>query len=392
MLSFLKIVFVFATSLNLSCEKESKKESEKPRKFTADFSEENVKDLVKIIGGSISDKNDNKWMIAIVQRSKENVYYGQYCGGVLVDRNWIISAAHCLRLDDGGIREADIVVGRHDLDENEGVRIQIKNVYMHPNYNTSTHENDIALLQLSEPVDFIHPIGLIAQSINTPSVYENDLDKIKASEFIANGKILGWGNLNYEDPHFPFKLHEANVPVVSNNTCRKAPLHSGMNIFENMICAGYPRGGVDTCQGDSGGPLVVKDNLGRWQLVGITSFGRGCAIKGTYGVYTRVSKYIDWISQTACSSSIPNASHISVSTAGMSATMIISESDPQVEHQLYYAGYSDYDDIRSMEISSKKDISVTFKNPAAHSVAVRPYKGICFGNFSNIAKFKVESN
>ena len=72
-------------------------------------------------------------------------------------------------------------------------------------------------------------------------------------------------------------------------------------ITSNQFCGGYEQGGVDTCTGDSGGPLLCaaeheKDDR-RWYVYGITSFGEGCGERGKYGVYTKVSKYFDWISK-----------------------------------------------------------------------------------------------
>ncbi|KFZ62161.1 Enteropeptidase, partial [Antrostomus carolinensis] len=103
--------------------------------------------------------------------------------------------------------------------------------------------------------------------------------------------IAGWGNIMNEGPTSDI-LQEAEVPLISNEKCQQwMPEYS---ITENMICAGYDIGGVDSCQGDSGGPLTAEDG-NKWFLVGVTSFGRECALPKRPGVYVRVTMFVDWI-------------------------------------------------------------------------------------------------
>ena len=91
-------------------------------------------------------------------------------------------------------------------------------------------------------------------------------------------------------------LREVQVPIVSNETCKDS---YGDIITSNMLCAGYPEGGKDACLGDSGGPLMVPAADNSWLLTAVVSFGVGCAQPDSYGVYTRVRPYLDWIeSQT----------------------------------------------------------------------------------------------
>ena len=91
-------------------------------------------------------------------------------------------------------------------------------------------------------------------------------------------------------------LREVQVPIVSNETCNDS--YGGV-ISSNMLCAGYPEGGKDSCLGDSGGPLMVPSADNSWLLTAVVSFGVGCAQPDSYGVYTRVEPYLEWIeSQT----------------------------------------------------------------------------------------------
>ena len=107
--------------------------------------------------------------------------------------------------------------------------------------------------------------------------------------------VTGWGRLYQDYPLRPSILHEVNVPVITNWECSKSIGLQGPPIKSGMICAGYPRGGKDTCSGDSGGPAAWTDSDLRSYLIGITSWGIGCAQPNLPGVYTRVTEYLDWI-------------------------------------------------------------------------------------------------
>jgi len=83
------------------------------------------------------------------------------------------------------------------------------------------------------------------------------------------------------------------VPTISDKQCEDLYYTAGYDTDPSMICAGnVAEGGVDACQGDSGGPLVAND-----QLIGIVSWGVGCARPKLPGVYTEVAYYSDWIKQ-----------------------------------------------------------------------------------------------
>ncbi|XP_030751742.1 trypsin-7-like [Sitophilus oryzae] len=105
------------------------------------------------------------------------------------------------------------------------------------------------------------------------------------------GVAVGWG-ATAQHGHVSTKLREVNVPIISNIDCRKTGYSN--RITDNMICAGFPQGQKDSCQGDSGGPLhVINGSI--HQIVGIVSWGEGCAQPNYPGVYTRVNRFITWI-------------------------------------------------------------------------------------------------
>uniref|UniRef100_A0A4W5MFF3 Peptidase S1 domain-containing protein n=1 Tax=Hucho hucho TaxID=62062 RepID=A0A4W5MFF3_9TELE len=177
-----------------------------------------------------------------------------------------------------------IILGRQNQqgsNPNE-VSTTVDEIVLHPAYDGSTHDNDIALLRLSSPVnftDYIFPICLAASD----SVFHKGTESW----------VTGWGNANEGDPLPPPQtLQEVEVPVVGNTQCDC--LNGVGSITDNMLCAGALEGGKDSCQGDSGGPMVVKHNS-VWVQSGVVSWGYGCARPNLPGVYTRVSSYQSWI-------------------------------------------------------------------------------------------------
>jgi len=160
----------------------------------------------------------------------------------------------------------------------EGSWVEAARFVVHPNYDPNTHEHDIAMLQV--------PTTIRAKVIPMAA----------ASTPLAPGEpllVAGWGVLN-EAGQRTTTLMKATVPYVDNATCNLPQSYDG-KIRDTMMCAGENGGGVDSCQGDSGGPLVKGTKAEEAILVGIVSFGDGCAEKLKYGVYTRVSTERNWI-------------------------------------------------------------------------------------------------
>ncbi|XP_051746581.1 trypsin-2-like isoform X2 [Ctenopharyngodon idella] len=229
----------------------------------------------KIVGGEDATAGSWPWQVSI-QSAK---YGGHFCGGSLISKDWVLSAAHCFQNSLGTI---EIYLGRQSqsgLNPYEEFRT-VSQVINHPNYDSASNDNDIALLQLSSSVtfsDYIKPVCLAATG----------------SVFTAGTKswVTGWGALQ-SGGSSPDILQEVMIPIVSNSDCNNA---YGGGITSNMICAGLlNEGGKDSCQGDSGGPMVSR-NGSVWIQSGIVSFGNGCADPKYPGVYARVSQYNNWI-------------------------------------------------------------------------------------------------
>ena len=200
-------------------------------------------------------------------------------------------------------------------------------VIPHEAYDPVLTDNDIALLQLAEPIGRSSgPVGAIAvapqgqEPPQGPSV------------------VVGWGK--DDNNRIAVDLLETDIDIVSNATCndgvRKHMIRAlagdlvsfgrrtlvpeakldeaftiiinsmGDMITRNMICAGVPSGKKTSCQGDSGGPLMVRQQDGRWLQVGVVSWGAtsvnsagevSCGVEQTYAIYTRLSNYFDWIAR-----------------------------------------------------------------------------------------------
>jgi secreted trypsin-like serine protease len=235
-----------------------------------------------IVGGKpVSNIADTHWQVALVDAKSNPIF--QFCGGALVASSWVVTAAHCV--DNALVQKdparLDVIAGTLSYNVG-GVRSHVDKIIVHPKWKqTGTqYDFDATLLKLKTPVTAVAPIGLIAPTgALGPTV-----------------RVSGWGALSEGGP-VSDKLMYVDVPVVSNDECNKPESYDG-RISAQMFCAGVRAGGLDACQGDSGGPVVAAAASDAKQLVGIVSWGFGCARELKYGVYTSVSTVSQWASDT----------------------------------------------------------------------------------------------
>lgn len=237
----------------------------------------------RMVEGVPAQAGARPWQVALVGTAYDNVR-GQFCGGTLIAQKWVATAAHCV---DGGMQPFQLAVlpGILSLKDPGAKRVAVKRIVVHPQWNPSTTDFDIALLELDSAV----PTSPKAKAVPIASTQADPAVGAKLT-------VSGWGATKEGGPGSVILL-TADIPVVSRETCNKAASYDG-GITGNMICAGREQGGIDSCQGDSGGPAITGAGANP-VLAGVVSWGTGCARREKYGVYTHVGRLSGWIKSTA---------------------------------------------------------------------------------------------
>ncbi|XP_068231243.1 serine proteinase stubble-like isoform X2 [Palaemon carinicauda] len=237
--------------------------------------------VVRIVGGQPTTVHEYPWQVGLTSATSST----PYCGGSIISNEWILTASHCV--DGDSESSVYVVVGEHDYttltETTVRQKIQASRIIMHPSYDRFTLDNDMALIKLSSPLSF--PSDNKIAPVCLPDA-GNAYSDVTAT-------VTGWGRLQSGGSR-PNVLYEVDVPTMTNSRCQQ--FLSG--ITSNMICAGLDAGGKDSCQGDSGGPMVTTGNTAQTFMVviGVVSWGYGCADANSPGVYARVGNYLSWIS------------------------------------------------------------------------------------------------
>ncbi|MFE7898709.1 S1 family serine peptidase [Streptomyces sp. NPDC057424] len=232
-----------------------------------------------VIGGFPVEASQSPWTVALSSRDRfGGTRAGQFCGGAVVGRTTVLTAAHCLDEDVLGgpperVRDLKVIAGRTDLLSGRGGQeISVRRTWVNPAYDGVSNAGDFAVLTLAEP--------LRSDSIITMAA---DGDPAYAAGGTAT--VYGWGDTSGTG-EYPDSLRAARVRVLPDALCAEAYPGGADGTYDvtSMLCAGEAEGGRDACQGDSGGPLVSQG-----RLVGLVSWGIGCGRAGNPGVYMRVS-------------------------------------------------------------------------------------------------------
>jgi trypsin len=243
---------------------------------------------MEIIGGRPTVQ-DEPYLVQLVDSASSSE---GFCGGTLVAPRIVVTAAHCI--EPAQARNLHVVMGMADgrnLHLNHPIKVE--GLVVHPDFDPVDNLNDIAVIYLEDysDVEFERPVS--------PLVFSRDANLPEAST--DKVRVLGLGNATSVGWIFDGIIREVELGVLPVGVCND----KYGRVDQTQICAGdVVRGGVDSCQGDSGGPMLAKDSAGAWVLVGIVSYGEGCAQKSAPGVYTRVAAFANFIDEAIASLTI----------------------------------------------------------------------------------------
>jgi trypsin len=226
--------------------------------------------IQEIVGGELAVAGEYPFIVSLQSSSGSH-----FCGGTLVNGNTVVTAAHC----SVGQSASAVQVRAGSLKRNTGGTVsRVSRITVHPSYSSSTYSNDVAVWKLSTTIP-------TSSTVSYASLAASGSDPASGS----SASVAGWGTTSSGGSSLPVDLRRVTVPIISRATCQSQ--YGTSAVTTSMVCAGLNTGGKDSCQGDSGGPLVDSSKT----LIGIVSWGNGCALANYAGVYARVGSLRTWI-------------------------------------------------------------------------------------------------
>ncbi|XP_043515642.1 chymotrypsin-2-like [Frieseomelitta varia] len=230
----------------------------------------------RIVNGENAKEGEIPYQVSL--QNKDSSFH--FCGGSVLNENYVITAAHCtVGKTPGSIK---VVAGTINLTK-LGSEHPVTNIIIHENYNAAdSWRNDISLLKVSKKFVKSNVISFVP--LPSPS------DVIKTNDVAV---VSGWGRLRQGGPT-TVNLQRVNILIADQEYCKYIYNKMHYNVYDTQVCAYDPKVEKGSCNGDSGGPLTVNG-----KLVGLVSWAMGCALTDYPTVYTRVSSHLNWIKDHA---------------------------------------------------------------------------------------------
>ncbi|XP_019524094.1 PREDICTED: acrosin [Hipposideros armiger] len=289
---------------------------------------------MRIVGGQAAAHGAWPWMVSLQVFTYHNNRRYHACGGTLLNAHWLLTAAHCFR-NKKKVYDWRLIFGAREVEygSNKPVKAPaqeryVEKIVIHERYTAGLEANDIALLKITPPIVCGHVTGpgCLPQFRAGPP-------RVPQTCWVA-----GWGFLKENDYRTSPVLQEARVELIDLDLCNSTQWYSG-RIRSTNVCAGYPEGKVDTCQGDSGGPLMCRDSgENAYVVVGVTSWGVGCARAKRPGVYTSTWPYLNWIASKIGSSALQRVQLSTPSPPTAAAPARLPSVNPSLHPPWYFQG------------------------------------------------------
>lgn len=254
---------------------------------------------LRITFGERAIRGQFPWVVSLVYKNFRGDR-AHLCGGALISRDHVVTAAHCLA-GTRGYNLDEVLLGQNDLKGEGGRLVSVSEAIPHPAFtNYPVAQFDIAILKLSESVeftDYIRPICL-----TNPQTAARSTQTLEEEEEGQDSIVAGWGRTEVGwSSDFLLFTHLTTLNNTYCSTLYQRAIQQGrlgpideFSILESQLCAAGEEKS-DSCNGDSGGPIFTQHEDERWYLLGVVSFGTNTCDSSLPGVYSRLTSFIPWL-------------------------------------------------------------------------------------------------